>query len=80
MKKYVSFQHPDAGEFLRVRIKCKLKLNDLVYFELNDKQRKDLINYYPHLECEGNVNDVWINLSGKEIIYNVDIDFEEIIS
>lgn len=74
MKEIIVFTQKDGDPFLYKEIKHKFQIGDTVYYELTQEEKEELKDY-PHLDCEGEISQKWIDLTDMKILWTVEIDF-----
>lgn len=74
MKEIIVFTQKDGDTFLYKEFDYNFQLGDTVYYELTQEER-DVLKYYPHLDCEGEISQKWIDLTDMKILWTVEIDF-----
>jgi hypothetical protein len=74
MKEIIVFTQKDGDSFLYKEIDYKFQIGDTVYYELTQEDKEKLKDY-PHLDCEGEISQKWIDLTDMKILWTVEIDF-----
>ena len=74
MKEIIVFTQKDGDPFLYKEIDYHFQIGDTVYYELTQEERVKLKGY-PHLDCEGEISQKWIDLTDMKILWTVEIDF-----
>jgi hypothetical protein len=74
MKEIIVFTQKDGDPFLYKEIDYKFQIGDAVYYELTQEDMEKLKDY-PHLDCEGEISQKWIDLTDMKILWTVEIDF-----